>query len=45
MISTHAPRVRRDYAEADSASLAIISTHAPRVRRDGVPFVRCFHPL
>ena len=36
MISTHAPRVRRDLFEAQemAENLGYISTHAPRVRRD-----------
>ena len=34
-ISTHAPRVRRDYEPGHVIIVAHISTHAPRVRRDG----------
>ena len=34
IISTHAPRVRRDRARRQFAHIGTISTHAPRVRRD-----------
>ena len=34
MISTHAPRVRRDSSFATLRAHEMISTHAPRVRRD-----------
>ena len=34
MISTHAPRVRRDRVNGPVIFSLIISTHAPRVRRD-----------
>ena len=34
-ISTHAPRVRRDWGGVTIATIQKISTHAPRVRRDG----------
>ena len=37
MISTHAPRVRRDSNAPDAMSRKEISTHAPRVRRDSIP--------
>ena len=36
VISTHAPRVRRDGDTRDAFSGLSISTHAPRVRRDSV---------
>ena len=34
IISTHAPRVRRDFPVRFKVSVTSISTHAPRVRRD-----------
>ena len=40
LISTHAPRVRRDTLKPRIMFRCIISTHAPRVRRD--PFFQLF---